>query len=298
MKKRIYYFTTLLMMALFFSSCDCERKELALTFIFDKPIGEASTGYPNFFKEIAIPYNVECSEEGIDFLPKPISVSRLDLSKKEIKTTAWYFESIGDNTIDFSTTWLGEYFNDSLPPSYLFEPKGNQALVETFIEKNQQNSFIYSEESDLETYLNVKVFNTTGKLVEALKANACQNTEGKFYVLVNPEMKGDHPKEVAIIKNLEEGIAAIFNKLGDKEVAPEIRFNQIEEYLNLFTADANIKEFGKNGTLVGLTSVRDYFEKIVFYLTLEKIEITKTLKKPDGKIWEVRLVEHHLNDPQ
>ena len=118
MEKRICYFATILGMIFLFSSCKCERKELGITFVFDKPIGETITNYPSYFKEIAIPYMVECPKKCIDFLPKPIHVSRLDISKREIKTTAWYFESIGDNTIDFSTTWLGQYFNDSLPVSY------------------------------------------------------------------------------------------------------------------------------------------------------------------------------------
>jgi hypothetical protein len=298
MEKRICYFATILGMIFLFSSCKCDRKELGITFVYDEPINETTTNYPSYFKEIAIPYMVECPEKCIDFLPKPINVSRIDISKREIKTTAWYFESIGDNTIDFSTTWLGQYFNDSLPPPYLLKPKGNKASIESFLKKNQQNSFIYSEESDLKEYLGIKVFNTTNKLVEELKANACQNEVGKFYVLVNPKMKHDNKEEDPVQNPSSEEITSIFNKLGERNTSPEVRFNLIEGNLNKFSSGANVKEFGKNGTLVGLSPIREYFEKIAFYKTLESIEITDALKNPDGKFWEIRLVEHHLNDPK
>jgi len=273
------------------SSCGAERHELGITFVYDKPLGENQSGYPNYFKEIALPFNASCTEESKDFLPKPINVIRLDINKTEIETNAWYFESIGDNTIDFSTTWLEVYFKDSLPPAYLFEESKGIVSIESFIEKNKENTFIYSEESDLEEYEGVKVFSSTKKIAEEIKGKACKNTEGKVYVLVNPEMNEPPP----IPSN---GIASIFNEIGDKEVSPDIRLNIIDDKLKTFTEDSNVKEFGKNGTLVALTPIRDYLEKIAFYRTLEKIEVTDALKNPDGKYWEVSLVEHHLNDPQ
>lgn len=297
MNNQTHLLIAFLLLTLMMSGCKSERKNQGITFVFDKPISEEPSRYPPYFKEIAVPYQAECAEIAIDFLPKPIKVIRLDISKKEVTTNAWYFEDIGDNTVDFTSTWLGEYFKDSIPPSYLSDPVGLEISVESFIKKNQQNSFIYSEESDLKEYLGIPVFNSSTKLVDAMKAHACQNKEEKNYVLVNPEMNEINSKDDPPT-NASSNLTSIFNQIGKKELSPDARLAMIGGQLDLFSSDANVKEFGKNGTLVGLTPVKDYFERIAFYRTLEKIEITKTLKNPEGKVWEVRLVEHHLNDPK
>lgn len=297
MKKQINFLASFLLIIIFLSSCHCDRKDLGVTFVFDKPL-EESKNYPAYFQEVALPFSAECVENCIDFLPKPISISRLDISKKEIKINAWYFEAMGDNTIDFSMLWLGTYFKDSIPPAYLFEPQGGKVQLKSFLKKNKTNTYIYSEESGLEDYEGVKIFSSTKNLQEAIMAGACKNTSNKVYVLINPTMEeGKDENDDETLSSPNE-LTQVFNQIGEKGVSPDIRINLIDGRLGIFSEDAQVKEFGKNGTLVAMTPVRDYLEKIAFYRTLEKIEIREALQNANNRYWEVSLVEHHLNDPK
>lgn len=300
MKKQFKFLMPFFSIIVLMSSCSCDRKELGVTFVFDKPL-ETANKYPSYFKEIALPFSSECDEGCIDFLPKPISVSRLDISKKEIKTNAWYFEAMGDNTVDFSTLWLGTYFTDSIPPTYLSEPQGNKIQLESFVKKNKTNTYIYSEESGLEEFEGRKIYNNTKSLQEAIMADACKNTSNKIYVLINPTMKGEEitpPDDEVSPPSLPNEVTQVFNKIGERGVSPDIRINLIDGRIGIFSEDAQVKEFGKNGTLVAMTPVRDYLEKIAFYRTLEKIEIKEALQNTNERYWEVSVVEHHLNDPK
>ena len=82
--KKIYPF--LFLAVLFASSCT-NRKELSITFVFDKPI-EDVTKYPSYFKELTVPFASSCD---CDYLIKPIKICRLDISNKEVETNAWWF---------------------------------------------------------------------------------------------------------------------------------------------------------------------------------------------------------------
>lgn len=300
MSRKIYCFSILLV-AFVFSACKCDRKEIGITFVFDQPLGETQTGYPNYFKEIAIPYTVECAEKCKDILPKPISVSRLDISNREVGTNAWYFESIGENTIDFSTTWLGTYFNDSIPPSFLFEPSSRAAAIDAFLEKNKANTFIFSEESNEEAYLDVKIFNATNKLVEALQANACQNKDGKFYILVNPALPNSPPPPPPVPNG---SLTTELNLVANRKGMKEDRSKKADEIYNLhFETDAKIIEVpvdGErpiNGGKKGFPLAKDWLKNLAYSRTIEKVDIREIKKALDGeKITELTIVEFHRGD--
>lgn len=166
-------------------SCGNERKEYSVTFVFDKPVSNSQEAkYPGYFKEIALPFSTECQ---FDFLPKPINISRLDISNKEVETNAWYFKDMGDNTIEFSKGWLEQYFKDSTN-TYLSQLGAKQVNIENWIENNKENLYIYSEEAEVSEFKGIPVYNKTKDLTEKIRSSACKNTSGKVVILINPSI--------------------------------------------------------------------------------------------------------------
>ena len=110
-----------------------------MVFVFDKPFDDPDSKYPDYFRQIANPFEVDCEDNCKGLLPKPIKVARLDINRKEVETNAWFFQDIGENTVDFSKSWLDVYFQDSLPPSVLFKSGEVVPDVVAFMQKNKEN---------------------------------------------------------------------------------------------------------------------------------------------------------------
>lgn len=90
----------ILLVTCFLYSCSGKRAEYNLVFVLDGPVStDEKPKYPKYFTELANPFKSECN---LDYLPKPISICRLDISNNDVETNAWYFESFGDNTVEFS----------------------------------------------------------------------------------------------------------------------------------------------------------------------------------------------------
>lgn len=170
---------------IFLLSCNKKPKELSITFVFDKPLSSSSNKYPQYFLDISTPFSSKC---GGDYLLKPISVCRLDISNKIIETNAWYFKDLGENTVEFSKPWLEQYFRDSLISNYLVQPSLKEADIEKWIANNKDSVYIYSEESDSKNYNGKMVFNNAKELNEKLQEVACSNSSGKIVILVNPQI--------------------------------------------------------------------------------------------------------------
>lgn len=175
----------ILLMSLFLSSCGDDRKEISLTFVFDKPINN-SAKYPQYFEEITAPFTSECSGSNIDILMKPINVCRLDISNKEVETNAWHFKDMGDNTVDFSTLWLKQYYKDSLITPYITQSSVKDASIENWLENNKDSVYIFAEDSDIKMFKGKYVFSNTKELNSKIKEIACGNSLGRIVVLVNP----------------------------------------------------------------------------------------------------------------
>lgn len=165
-------------------SCGNEKNEVSITFIFDKPIRN-TTNYPSYFKDLTTPFVAQCDKE-TDFLLKPINISRLDISNKEIETNAWHFKDLGDNTVDFSKLWLEQYFKDSLINPYLTKPSTKEFLFDNWLENSRDSIYILSEESNLSEYKGRKIFTSTEELYEQIKSSACNSKLSQILVVVNP----------------------------------------------------------------------------------------------------------------
>lgn len=167
-------------------SCGGNAKPIPVTFVFDAPLEEGH--YPEYFKQIAMPFTApECNE---DYLLKPISVTRLDIKKAPVETNAWYFEKMGDNTVEFSKTWLNHYFKDSLMLSHMYAPAKravNDKTLDSYLKKTNVLTLIYSEESDEETYNDHPIFSSAKEVSKKIQESICGDKYKEVVILVNPK---------------------------------------------------------------------------------------------------------------
>ncbi|MFS4448370.1 hypothetical protein [Maribacter sp. 2307UL18-2] len=174
--------------------CEAPRENLALTLVLDNAIGDDK--YPQYVKDIAMPFHkTECE---MDFLLKPISFVRADIKRTEVESNAWHFENIGDNTVEFSSGWLQQYFTDSLTTPYLKQPKGGKELkLASYLTKTDNIVVLYSEESELDEYEGVPVLHTSKEVHSKIAETACDNPSKKVVVIINPreleEMRLESP---------------------------------------------------------------------------------------------------------
>jgi hypothetical protein len=301
MKNKYLTYLLLILVASFFSSCIPERREIELTFVFDKPLEETNK-YPAYFKEISTPFSAKCGEEATDFLFKPISVTRLDVSQSPVQTNAWYFKDIGDNTIEFSKLWLDIYFKDSIPPAHLFAKPRIETNIDKYIEKNKENIFILSEDSDAEMYKEVPIYNSSTELYNAIQKKTCDNTSGKIMVLVNPGYSppgggGSPPPPPPPVKN--EIIIALenkLNKIGNYKLPTNKRDELSRSTLSeFFTEDAKVKVF-LGSVFIEERDASLYLDYLSTYQTLSSLKITEfVFDMANKKVRKLKIQEVHQN---
>lgn len=167
-------------------SCGSDATPIPITFVFDKAIPEGK--YPDYFEKITEPFTaIDCS---IDYLLKPINVARLDIKKAPIEINAWYFEQMGDNTIDFSKIWLTQYFKDSLVNPHLTLPSKrevSESTLDSYLNKKDVFTIIYSEDSDRESYNETPIFSNPKDVSSKIRQNICGSNFKEIIVLVNPK---------------------------------------------------------------------------------------------------------------
>lgn len=296
-------------LAFLFITCFCsactEPKDVSIVFVFDKPLSNIESGYPEYFTEIAQPYEVDCEDGKKGVLPKPVKVARLDINKKEVETNAWFFQDVGENTVDFSKSWLDIYFQDSLPPSYLSEPTVSTANVDAFITKNKGNTFIYSELVDAGEYKGAKIFNETTEVLNEIKSKACNSDFTKAYVLINPKLNVsevfDEPvdDEVEVTNPmLSDEINFIANRKGDQgsrlSKAKDIFPNYFEEGAKVVEVTSEGRPL--NGGANGFPLVKDWLKTLAYSRTIEGVEIKEEKKSSNGVISELTVWETHRGD--
>jgi hypothetical protein len=180
MRLFVLSFLTLLIL---FSCSNYPTEEVALTLVFDRPLLEGK--YPSYFKEFAMPYNAENCEKAILF--KPIYYVRADISRTEKESNAWYFKNIGENTVEFSTNFLTQFYTDSLVPQYLTRKSEDKNLnIDSYLNNKEDVVFIFSEESALDDYNGTPIIHTARKIQEMIKETACSNTGKKVTIIINP----------------------------------------------------------------------------------------------------------------
>ncbi len=210
---------TILGIAIFAVSCSNERKEVSITFVFDKPI-TSTTKYPPYFQEIAMPFT---SSTGLDYLLKPINISRLDISNKVVETNAWYFKDMGDNTVEFSKGWLSQYFKDSLINNYLTQVSTKEASIDNWFADNKDTILIYSDDAVCKEFKGRKVYSDAKELNAKIQEITLLNTTTSVVVLINPTITQAAPilDVAAQIKQINDSISALNSPGKQKEKAKE-----------------------------------------------------------------------------
>lgn len=183
MKKNAFIFCLSLILLTFYS-CGNDTVSIPITFVLDKPLNEGK--YPDYFKEITTPFSSNNCE--FDYLMKPISVTRLDIKKASVETNAWYFEQMGDNTVEFSEIWLSQFFKDSLVDKHLTLPAKRvitKNTVDSYLKKEGVLTLIYSENSDNESYNESTIYTNAKEINEQIRANVCGSNYKEIVVLIN-----------------------------------------------------------------------------------------------------------------
>ncbi len=288
---KIAYF---ILLTLIMISCNNQQEFIPITFVFEKPLHN-QTKYPPYFYSIAEPFTTKCGEDKFDILLKPIAVSRLDISNKEVATNAWYFEGMGENTVEFSKNWLSQYFKDTTVNAFLLEPTIREASVEQFLFKNKESCLIYSEDSPEPTLYDLPVYSKPQPLKKAMEELICKKHPENIYVLIVSDTKLSLTDTggSAVAGNL--GSDNPFQPLIDHSKSDEERLAEIDGIITkYFTSTATVTEYGSNKTIVEpAMPARDYMNKIALFRTLERIEIMEAEKDNSGKIWNIKVIEHH-----
>lgn len=165
-------------------SCGDDPLQIPITFVFDQPLPEGK--YPSYFKDITEPFSAEC---GTDYLLKPINVARIDIKKAPVETNAWYFEQMGDNTVEFSKNWLTQFYKDSLVVKHLTLPSKRDVkenAIDSYLSKENILTIIYSEESDQELYSEKPIYTSSKEVTNKMREGLCSNTYKEVVVIVNP----------------------------------------------------------------------------------------------------------------
>lgn len=203
MKK--HQFIVLVLLAFSLYSCSSEMTEdIGITLVFDKPLEEGK--YPAYIKDFVMPFTIPNCEKNI--LLKPIYFVRADIKRTEVESNAWYFKDIGENTVEFSTNFLTQYFTDSLATKYLTSPTKNKSLsIKSYLKSEADVVLIYSEESDKDSFEGIPVYNTATRIQEVIKETSCNNAKNKVTVIINPkalespETGGINALPITTIKN-------------------------------------------------------------------------------------------------
>jgi len=165
-------------------SCGEDALPIPITFVFDQPLPEGK--YPSYFKDITEPFSGEC---GANYLLKPINVARIDIKKAPVETNAWYFEQMGDNTVEFSKNWLSQFFKDSLVVEHLTLPskrKVNENAIDGYLSKDDILTLIYSEESDQDIYNEIPIYTSPKEVTNKIRQGLCNNTYKEVVLIINP----------------------------------------------------------------------------------------------------------------
>lgn len=177
-------------------SCGEDALPIPITFVFDQPLTEGK--YPSYFKDITEPFSAEC---GTDYLLKPINVARIDIKKAPVETNAWYFEQMGDNTVEFSKNWLSQFYKDSLVVKHLTLPSKravNENAIDSYISKDDILTLIYSEESDQELYNETPIYTNPKEVTSKIREGLCSNTYKEVLVIVNPSILAQSTGETKV----------------------------------------------------------------------------------------------------
>lgn len=184
MKKTIYLLGLLYNILLV--SCGESAKPTPITFVFDAPIEEGN--YPEYFYEIVEPFETSDCEMGQ--ILKPINVTRLDIKNAPVTTNAWYFEQMGDNTVEFSKNWLSQYFKDSLVVNHLVadgKKEVSDKIYKRFFEKEDVLSLVYSEDAENDIFFDKPVFTSPSEIVSELRSTICSKPYKEVVIVVNPK---------------------------------------------------------------------------------------------------------------
>lgn len=163
-----------------------EPKQLKTTFVFDKAITQDK--YPSYMEDMVMPFFISECESADEVLLKPLHITRSDIKRSSKEINAWYFESMGELSVEFSKDWLRYYFKDSLADPYLRQKTKNRPLkLETYL-KEGKTTFIYHDSADQEEYNGYTIHADGESLNKAIQEVACDVEVTEIFVLINPSI--------------------------------------------------------------------------------------------------------------
>lgn len=163
-----------------------EPKQLKTTFVFDKPLTEDK--YPPYMEDIVMPFFISDCESADEVLLKPLHIARSDIKRSSKEINAWFFESMGELSVEFSKDWLKYYFKDSIVDPYLRQKTKNKQLKLDSYLKEGKTTFIYHDSAEEEEYNGHTIYADGESLNKAIQEVACDIAVTEVFVLVNPSL--------------------------------------------------------------------------------------------------------------
>ncbi len=298
--KRITSFLLLGFLAALFPSCDKEERALTINFYSTQALTEEKD---QFVSEelITLLAPLSCQESDIVVRPNLI-VHRLDLNETPSLEITFPLSKSGELRRKMNFLSFKHYKKE-------FEDNGVKTQnSELLYQEGTQPADFGSAELDVSQFWYCCNTDTQGMnqyaSVESLKVaitdSLCQEsfTASEISIIYSPKINdgvnlpltavGAPPKD-------DLNLSVAFNEIGNADAPPAERIQLLDQYLPLFTEDADVIILGnKSGRIVAEPiGIQDYLERIAMFKSIESIEIVEVMKNDGGEVWEVRLKEYH-----
>jgi hypothetical protein len=281
----------ILSLFLFFQSCSKDEREIKINLYAAQPLTLENEEFAGE-EIISLLEPILCQESKIAVRPNLV-IHRLDIENAEPQTVSFPLSKAGEmrrklNFLSFKHYVQEFKENGAKAPNtnYLYQ-EGTLSAEESSFELNGDGIWYCCGETSNRQYSSME------SLILALNDTLCQPSfnDLSIDIFYNPD-KGSF-KSINVGKSTD--VAEVLNILGNADEPPVDRFNRVEDYLSMFSNDADVKILGQvSGKIIDEPiAIKDYMERIAMFKSLDRIEVVEALKNDDGKIWEVRLIEHH-----
>jgi len=289
-----------ILVLLAFYGCSKEERELTINLYSNTPLTQESdqNAGENLISMMA-PYS--CQEYEIAVKPKVI-VHRLDLTNTPTVALEFPLSKGGELRKKLNFLSFKHYAQEfkkngtEIPNSNLLHKEGDQKPNMNNLNIDATNVwYCCGREGD-------RQFASIEALLQTLQDSMCspsftataidllytQNVTNKTPII--PATSSEPPTP-----QIQTMVTAALNELGNADQPTAERIKQVEKYLAMFTADADVMILGHSTDkpIEEPIAVKDYMERISMFKSLESIEVVEALANNEGKVWEIRLKEYH-----
>jgi hypothetical protein len=289
-------------MAMMMAACSKDLIKVPIEIVLFENVKSPDNQYPIYFKEILEPSQDVCDKK-ITFGYYPINFKRKDYNAEFILDYLNNKQG-NDKKIKFVSRQLKTYFEmnklDSILTHRAAIVNGN---FDEYVKAHKESNDVFYYSLNDEIKMNgVKVYYSNADLRKSISESVCKDSSQKIVVVIIPSgflPEPDLPTHIdsnMTSSTSSDNVNKIFKSLTNKTVSKEERLKLVPQILNTyFTDKATVEPFEVNGTPMQQKYMKEYLEEIVFYLSLDSIQVLKSFSDANGKYDNVQIVEHHNN---